>query len=150
MQKEDVLSEIDRMSWERSAEENRVAIDRLVTIDDAHIDLLILPRKGKSTFENAAIVLAKIGFPRLNRHVTQLLEWLKDLNWLGANRILDLLVKADSETLVPCLRDAIDRAIAEKDEMWLGGLKVLITKKELGIAELGTQREQALAQVNWY
>jgi len=55
-----------------------------------------------------------------------LLNWLQDLNWPGAERILDRLQRISTELLVKPLELAAKLAAESKDETWLSNISILI------------------------
>ena len=59
------------------------AMDLLKNIDDEKIGMLVQPI-GKPCWENSAIVLKKIEYPRIKQVIPKLLEWLQDMNWSAA------------------------------------------------------------------
>lgn len=63
-------------------------------------------------WDHAADVLIEIGYPR-HKILPDLLEWLMDINWPGANRISEFLVSI-REPLIPSIKEALK----SEDMMW--------------------------------
>lgn len=130
---EEINSLISNLKWDNSTEVQQEAIEKLIQIDEKYIGLLIQPI-DKKHWENAALVLKKIGYPRNKLAIPGLLEWLKDLNWPGAWTVLETLQSIDIEVLLPHIKNAINEATEKNDEMWLMALKELVINR-LGITK---------------
>ena len=130
---EEINSLISNLKWDYSTEVQQEAIEKLIQIDEKYISLLIQPI-DKNHWENAALVLKKIGYPRNKIAIPGLLEWLKDLNWPGAWTVLETLQSIDIEVLLPHIKNAINEATEENDEMWLMAIKELVINR-LGVTK---------------
>lgn len=150
MTKEEVLVEIENLSTKSGNDAAEQSIERLVSIEDEFIDLLIHPGNDKSLWENAAIVLSRIGYPRIKHVIPHLLRCLQDVNWPGTKTIVNLLSQTDATFLIPHLRTAILEAYRDEDYLWLGGLKMLVKKHQIAIDELGSiEFQRILDRVDW-
>lgn len=129
--KEHIIALIRDLDWQNEASVQSAAIDQLVTIDDNDIGLLIQPFGNKACWENAALVLQKIGYPRIGAVTPALLRWLADLNWPGANVVFELLLSVDNEVLIGNLNNALRMAKAENDFMWIDAMKELLVAKKI-------------------
>jgi len=90
-------------------------------------DLSFLASSGNSHFSYySAMIISFIGFPNIKGLFPEILEWLQDLNWPGVYEIIETLKKADKEFILPHIENTLEQAIAEKDEMWIGGIKILV------------------------
>lgn len=89
----------------------------------------IVPGLQKKVWENCAIVLASKTDQELKPYLFALLEWLQDLNWPGAERILNRLSVMKERVLQGPL--AYSRRLAEmnQDETWLMWLGELEAKR---------------------
>ena len=83
------------------------------------------PEKMKLYKENAAKILFDCAERLPNTLLPELLAWLQDLNWPGANIITNLMVKINSEPTQLQLEKVIQQATIEKDEEWLENLITL-------------------------
>lgn len=81
------------------------AVSQLVYLENSKLHLLLQPM-SKSYWKNAAIVLKKIGYPRVKAIIPELLEWIQDMNWPGAQEIVDLLITIDDE-IVPYVKKVL-------------------------------------------
>ena len=84
----------------------------------------ILPNgKSKSIWEPCAKVIADRSDEELVPYLPLLFEWLQDLNWPGAEIILDRLAKMQKALTDETLSCSKTEAENEHDEMWIEGLK---------------------------
>ena len=84
------------------------------------------PKHNKNVWENCAIIIAEKNDEELKPHVLQLLEWLQDMNWPGAFRILDRLQKySDNNFIYNAINICIQKAQSNNDEAWESNLNLL-------------------------
>lgn len=115
------------LSWKEKKEKQEHAIKFLSAIDEKYYDL-IFDKAQKETWENAVIVIEKIGSPKNKKFFPVLIWLLQDINWPGAIRALDILTQSDKTVVGPMLENAIMQAYELNDTMWLGGLNMLANK----------------------
>ncbi|MDF2882901.1 MAG: hypothetical protein K0R54_3458 [Clostridiaceae bacterium] len=89
------------------------AISKLVNLEESKLHLLLQPM-SKSHWRNAAVVLKKIGYPRVKSILPGLLEWIQDMNWPGTEEIVDLLSTIDYE-IVPYVKHVLKSG----DGIWI-------------------------------
>ncbi len=118
---------VSKLSWEYSLEEQNKAIDKLSDIEEKYYELLF-NRKMKETWENAVFVIDKIGVPKNEFFIPELLWLLQDVNWPGSMHSIDILLKQNKDVVIPKLEQTIKEAYQQEDYMWLGGLKLLVEK----------------------
>lgn len=85
----------------------------------------------KSKWENFVTVIDTIDYPQNKPLLHFLFELLKDLNWPGAQKGVQILQKINRADVLKLLEHYIPIAYIESDEMWMDGLKYLIN--QLGI-----------------
>jgi hypothetical protein len=99
------------------------------------INAFILPMHSgcnKNVWENCAKILSKQTDKTLEPYLGQLLEWLEDLNWSGAEIILERLKKFLAvESLMFNLKHMVDLASATKNITWLINMAELLDNEEL-------------------
>ena len=122
-----IEAKIRKLDWNNSSEIQERAIDDLTQIDEKDVILLIQPME-KKYWENAALTLKRIGYPRNILAIPGMLNWLMDLNWPGARIALNVLGTIERKTLLPYLESAVEKAIYERDDMWIEALKELAFK----------------------
>lgn len=89
------------------------AISQLIHLEGSKLHLLLQPI-SKSYWRNAAIVLKRIGYPRVKSILPELLQWIQDMNWPGAQEIVDLLITVDEE-IVPHAK----KVLKSGDGIWI-------------------------------
>jgi hypothetical protein len=104
---------IKNLNWEEPQYLQDYAISMLINIEDSKLHGLLQPI-SKSHWKNAAIVLKKIGYPRVKSIIPELLQWIQDMNWPGAQEIVDLLVTIDDK-IVPHVK----QALRSSDGIWI-------------------------------
>ena len=110
---------MDMMSWDSDKEEQKKGIELAKNIKC--LDAFVQPNNnvhGKDVWENCAIVLSAKSDNDLKPHVFDLLEWLEDINWPGAECIYERLYNyKDKEWLNFCIDNTLDFArVMEKNE----------------------------------
>ena len=89
---------------------------------------------SKAVWDNCAIILSGQSDSDLKPYLDELLEWLQDLNWPGALKILDRLKVFSGEKLKKPFIDRYTYAKNLNNEeglMWLDNLSELLDNKEL-------------------
>lgn len=89
------------------------------------IQPIIAGRNSKSAWEPCAVVVALKSDEELEPYINRLLEWLKDMNWPGAEIIFDRLSKVPIEKMKESLAFSILCAKRENDRSWLNTLEAL-------------------------
>ena len=89
------------------------------------IQPIIAGRNSKSAWEPCAVVVALKSDEELEPYINRLLEWLKDMNWPGAEIIFDRLSKVPIEKMKENLAFSILCAKRENDRSWLNTLEAL-------------------------
>ena len=134
---------IDRLSWNEDPVGQNEAIALLVAAGD-RLDLSLVLQKGdKSCWQNEARVIQVLGYPRFREVIPAMLEWLQDLNWPGANEIVEALARMPKDALAGYISQAAERAMAEEDAEWLVGLQHLVREARLAADSIGDSRIRA-------
>ena len=131
MKTEQVNQLMRKLAWNNLQSDIDSTIDNLINIDDEKISMLILPDFDKGLWENAALVLKRIGYPRIQHVIPELLGWLKDINWPGVNTIIELLRTVDTKSLVLHVEKVLIKAKDENDDLWIGGIKILLKQTKI-------------------
>jgi len=119
---------IRNLAFDNNPQDLKNAMSQLVNLKNDELKMLILPGVEKKTWDNAALVLKQVGYPRIKSVVFHLLDWLQDVNWPGAYTILDLLSTVDKKFLIHEIEKKISAESINDDDMWLGGIKMLSKK----------------------
>jgi len=92
---------------------------------------LLQPTDYFCSWENAAIVFLMISDEEISPYLIDLLGWLQDLNWPGAEWILARLQRVSSDLLVKPLESVAKSASDSKEESWLGNISILIANPNM-------------------
>lgn len=98
-----------------------------------NIEIFVKPfgKYYKDYWENCAIVLSDRSDEELSIYLTDLLEWLQDINWPGSIIILERLQNyKDIDKLAKALEVSVKKAQEVCDSIWLDNMKPLL-KNEL-------------------
>lgn len=139
---------IKDLSWSKPEEIQKKAIKKLENIRDE--DIILLANQddelcSKDCWGNAATVLKKIGYPRINPAIPYLMEWFQDINWPGVLTIIQSFKGIDTIILVPYIEEAMKRAVQEDDEMWCYWLEYLVL--ELNVEETDFKDRMVLYKI---
>ncbi len=114
------MSDIDRifemLYWDNDEETQRLGIEEAKRIK--YLSVLIQPIESKSIWENCAKVLADKSDAELCPYLPNLLEWLQDLNWPGAQLIYDRLTELSKKDIKNPLSECLSLAEARGDKPW--------------------------------
>jgi hypothetical protein len=119
---------INDLSWDMPDDIQKDAIKSLLQIPEEEVPILTRISE-KKCWENAAIVLKEIGYPRNKLALPGLIEWLQDMNWPGSTTAADTLRKIDIKILVPYIEEALLKAFKEEDYIWMTNIKELVINK---------------------
>lgn len=122
---------IKTMSYSISEQELKSTIEEILRDDSFDYLKLMQPIQGKNYWENCAKILCGLDKGKMSQYIPAMLEWLQDLNWPGAVRVLIHLKSFPNEIIKKPLEDDVYRAVEAKDDEWLYGLSSFIQNKEL-------------------
>ena len=87
--------------------------------------VIIPPEKSKSVWDSCAKAVALKSDDELTPYLYLLLEWLRDMNWPGAEIIFDRLGKIPFSKIVQQVEFCIGCAKRENDRSWMDTLEAL-------------------------
>ena len=82
------------------------------------LSVLIMPIEDKSVWENCAKVLASKSDDELDRYFIKLFEWIKDMNWPGADIIYRRLSLVPSQKIMRAYKYSVSIAEQTHDDIW--------------------------------
>lgn len=100
---------------------------------------------SKPCWNNAAIILKEIGYPRNRLALPYLMYWFQDVNWPGVPTIIELLKEIDTEILIPYMKNAMEKALVDNDDLWAFGLIYLL--KELNISQCHFEEDNLFTEL---
>lgn len=88
---------------------------------------LVMPPEGMSCWRNAALALQLMGRPYLDAALPDMMGWLRDMSWPGAEEIRRLLLNTVPKgNLAELVERAAEQAISQQDLQWITNLASLL------------------------
>ena len=116
---------MELLCWNNSAErqEQGVKLARNVKC----INVFLQPGRpyGKNVWDNCAKILSERTDEELAPYLFALMEWLQDMNWPGAFRILNRIQNFKGEVKYQVLEQCINKAEALNDDVWKENLDMI-------------------------
>ena len=104
------------LSWNNAPEVQSMGIEMAKKIK--FLSVLIMPIGDKSVWENCAKVLASKSDDELDRYFIKLFEWIKDMNWPGADIIYRRLSLVPSQKIMWAYKYSVSIAEQTHDDIW--------------------------------
>lgn len=104
------------LSWNNAPEVQSMGIEMAKKIK--FLSVLIMPIEDKSVWENCAKVLASKSDDELDRYFIKLFEWIKDMNWPGADIIYRRLGLVPSQKIMWAYKYSVSIAEQTHDDIW--------------------------------
>ena len=83
-------------------------------------------KHNKNVWENCAVIISERSDEEIKPYLPEVLEWLQDMNWLGAFCILDRLKNySDKNSILSAIIICIQKAKECNDEVWEDNLVTL-------------------------
>jgi len=119
---------LNMIDWHMPAEIQSEGISLAKNIEDITPFIQPLTKEhNKNVWDNCAVIISEKDDEKLKPHLTELLEWLQDMNWPGAFCILNRLQKySDRESLDAAINVCIEKAKADGDLVWESNLYLLM------------------------
>ena len=118
---------IDQLDWNNNETIINDAKNKLLTIPEEYIHLLMQP-SSKWHWENAADVVVHLN---VNSCFPEMLKWLQDLNWPGAKKIFNMLSIYEGSDIDKHITDALILVKLENDEVWYENIDQLIKIRKI-------------------
>lgn len=104
------------LSWNNDPEVQSTGIEMAKKVK--FLSVLIMPIEDKSVWENCAKVLASKSDDELDRYFIKLFEWIKDMNWPGADIIYRRLSLVPSQKIMWAYKYSVSIAEQTHDDIW--------------------------------
>jgi len=134
---------IDNLDWSKPEYVQQKAINNLSEIEVSMLPLCFL-ELPKSTWSNFIKIIKKIGFPKAQIFIPELLKLLQDINWPGAYEAIEIISLSELKATIPLVENAVSEAYEKEDFMWLGGLKLLIENEKIDSSALSLKTKELL------
>ena len=124
---------INMLSWHNSPEDQKMGIALARQL--CRLDSLFQPFTNgysKDVWNNCALVISDFSDNELLPFISEMLFWLQDMNWPGAEIIQKRLVSFQkTQELAETLDGLIEKCIASADDIWLANLAELLRNPDL-------------------
>jgi hypothetical protein len=123
----------DMLSWENDEETQRKGIELAKEIKCFSVFLQPYGLEhSKDIWENCAKILATYSDETIKYCLQGLLEWLADMNWPGAETVLQRLIEFNDQSLLSLFIDhCVKEALVCDDQVWLGNMAALLENDNL-------------------
>lgn len=142
---------LKNLAWDSTAVQKKSGF--IAALQETDHQYLLQSTDYFGSWENSAIVFLMLSDKEIEPYLINLLGWLQDLNWPGAEWILDRLQRVSSELLVKPLKIVVKSASDMKDDSWLGWISILIANPNminlLDIETLKLLKPYAVEYWNW-
>lgn len=126
----------DMLSWNSDEDTQRKGIELAKNVKCYSV--FLQPnglQHSKDVWENCAKILCDIPDENLQYYSLGMLEWLEDINWPGAEMILNRLIAfTDTSWLAVSISTSVKRALACDRQGWLGNMSALLENENLRVA----------------
>ncbi len=123
----------DMLSWDSDEETQRKGIELAQHVKCFSVFLQPHGLKhSKDVWENCAKIVAAYSDETLKYCLQELLEWLQDMNWPGAEIVLQRLIEfKDPGFLSLFIEHCVKEALVCDDQAWLGNMAALLENDNL-------------------
>ena len=123
----------DMLSWDSDEETQKKGIELAKNVKCYSVFLQPFGTKhSKDVWENCAKVLVSYSDEYLKYCSHELLEWITDMNWPGAETIFQRLTEfRDLKLFSRILADCVKEALARDDQFWLGNMSALLVNENI-------------------
>ena len=129
---DEIMALID---WNRSESDQRKGISMAHEVSDLCLKCFFQPtdpQYGKRLWENCAIIISQRTDAQLRPYILDMLLWLRDLNWPGAEIIQQRLIQfEDVDWLAMYLNEFVPALVLLKEYSWLLFLSDLLKNEPL-------------------
>lgn len=127
---DEIMALID---WNSSEEEQKrgIAMAREVQCIRAFFQPAT-PGFSKSVWGNCAIIICEREDKELIPHIAEMLMWLQDINWPGAEQVLYRLLRfSDVHMLCMTITDMVPALVAIDENAWLSTIAILLGNEKI-------------------
>ncbi|WP_422384939.1 DUF5071 domain-containing protein [Roseibium album] len=114
--------ELAGLDWKQPKEVQASAKESIRRKIGDDLSPLMIQNLRKTQWENAAELLEGLEPSKVVQFVPDLLEWLKDMNWPGADRVKKICLNFEKHELLPDIDAKISKAREDTDEDWVEAL----------------------------
>lgn len=119
----------EMLSWKN--EEEKQQNGRKEAAKLKYISIFFRPKETKAVWENCAKVIVEKTDTELSKYVIDMLTWLQDMNWPGAELIYNRILLMKSDTIYDDFLYCLKIAIQTEDNPWIFLTKSVANNTEL-------------------
>ena len=128
---QDITEIMDMLDWHKPLEVQNKGV-ALAKNTETILPFIqpLTPEHNKNVWGNCAVIIAEKSDKKLEPYLTELLEWVQDMNWPGAFRIMDRLQKySDDASLCGAVNACLAKARERGNEVWESNLFLLLERR---------------------
>lgn len=122
---------VENISWDKPVEIQKQAMEEILRVTEEQNISKLIVWENKSTWENAAKIVLKLGYPKTKPLLPELLGFYQDINWPGVPEVTEALGGFDKGYLIDGIEKAAKAAIDGRDYGWIFGLNFLTNELKL-------------------
>lgn len=111
----------EMLSWNNDSETQSNGIEIAKSVK--HLSVFFQPIENKAVWENCAKVISSKTDEELELYIIPMFEWLQDMNWPGADIILNRLLKMSCNVLQISYDIVLTKAKNNNDAVWISVLE---------------------------
>lgn len=117
------MIDLNMLSWNKAEEEQEEVLKTISKIKNYEWEELIIPENRKDCWYNCARILAVQSDDVLIALNDRIFEWFQDINWPGADVLIDRLHQIPPDKIRANYLMAIEKANVQMDEVWAENLQ---------------------------
>lgn len=118
-----MMMDLDMLSWNKAEEEQEEVLKTISGKKNFEWEELIIPENRKDCWYNCARILALQSDDVLIALNDRIFEWFQDINWPGADVLIDRLHQIPPDKIKANYLMAIEKANVQMDEVWADNLQ---------------------------
>ena len=124
----DFLKILDMLDWNMPRQIQTEGVSLAKEVEDITPFIQPLtPRHNKNVWDNCAIIIADRSDEELAPHLVELMEWLQDMNWPGAIRIMRRLQEySERDIICKAINFSLEKADLENNKVWEENLRSIL------------------------
>lgn len=128
----EIIKIFDLIDWSNSYENQKNGIELAKKLNNiTPFFQPTLKKYSKNVWDNCAVIISDRSDDELQKYLSLMFEWLKDLNWPGAFEIFERLKKIPYVLYKNELYDSIQEALKQNNYSWLKNLCELLDDSKL-------------------
>lgn len=132
----------EMLNWNNSIEMQEKGIREAEKVK--YISIFFQPKESKALWENCAKVIVQKSDDELSPFVMDMLIWLQDMNWPGAELIYKRIKLMPSTLVCHNFSYCLKIAIQTEDNPWIGSLRSFAN--DYGLLNLLPEEQRAFLQ----